>query len=66
MQQKLLPLNRLADRLRLPAKWLKAEAEVGRIPCLRVGRRMLFSLEAVEQALLQQAITSRLGVAHAD
>jgi hypothetical protein len=51
----LLPLNRLAARLRLPSKWLRAEAEAGRIPCLRVGRRLLFNADAVGRALAEQA-----------
>jgi hypothetical protein len=56
----LLPLNRLAEHLRLPADWLRGEAEGGRIPCLKVGRRMLFNPEAVEEALAEQAARNRL------
>ena len=39
----------------LPDAWLRAEAVAGRIPCLRVGRRLLFHPESVEQALLANA-----------
>lgn len=45
----------LAHRLGLPAHWLRAEANAGRIPALRAGRRLLFSVAAVERALLDRA-----------
>jgi excisionase family DNA binding protein len=61
----LLPLNRLAARLRLPSDWLRAAALAGRIPCLRVGRRLLFNAEAVERALAQIAAETRQGAADA-
>ena len=50
-----IPLQRLAQRLGLPAAWLRAEAEAGRIPSLRAGRRLLFNPEAVEDALIERA-----------
>lgn len=52
---KLVSVRGLADRLKLPAAWLKAEAEAGRIPSLRAGRRLMFNPEAVEQVLLERA-----------
>jgi hypothetical protein len=48
-------LSGLSTHLRLPARWLKAEAKAGRIPCLQVGARMLFNIEAVERALAERA-----------
>ena len=51
----LLTLRALARALRLTATWLGAEAHAGRIPSLMAGRRRLFSLEAVRQALLKRA-----------
>ncbi len=45
-------LNQLSRRVNLPAAWLKQQAETGNLPCLRVGRRFLFSPEAVNAALL--------------
>ena len=39
----------------LPINWLKAEATAGHIPHLKVGRRMLFDLAAVEQVLFDRA-----------
>jgi hypothetical protein len=49
----------LAARVRLPAAWLRQEALAGRIPCLRVGRRLLFNVEAVKAALYERAATAR-------
>ena len=51
----LLPLNRMARRLRVTIAWLRAEADAGRVPCLRAGRQYLFSPEAVEQTLATRA-----------
>ena len=45
----------LARVLRLPREWLMAEADAGRIPCLRIGNRTRFSVQAVEAALAEQA-----------
>ena len=50
-----ITLHQLSQRLGLPAAWLKAEARAGHIPSLRAGRRWMFHLEAVEDALLQRA-----------
>lgn len=57
-EKQLCTLHGLADRFRrfgLSKAWLKAEAEAGRIPSLRAGRRLLFDPEAVEAALLERA-----------
>ena len=51
----LLSLHQLALRLRLPREWLREEADAGRLPCLKVGPRYLFSLRAVEDALAARA-----------
>jgi hypothetical protein len=56
---KVLPLNRMAAQVRLPAAWLKREALAGQIPCLVVGRRMLFNPAAVETALAELAANTR-------
>jgi len=53
--QEPLSLRSLSRELSIAIGWLKAEADAGRIPCLRAGRRRLFSLEAVRQALLRRA-----------
>ena len=44
-----------ARRLGVPARWLKSEAEAGRLPALRIGKRFLFNVAQVELALLQRA-----------
>lgn len=41
--------------MRLPRPWLADEADAGRIPCLRVGRRMRFNVDAVRQSLADRA-----------
>jgi hypothetical protein len=53
-------LSKLAHRLRLPREWLRGEALAGRIPCLRVGRRLFFNPTAVEQALAERAANDRV------
>ena len=45
----------MARRLRVTAKWLREEAEAGRIPHLKAGPRLLFDPETVEQVLLERA-----------
>jgi hypothetical protein len=55
----LLTLHQLAARLRLPREWLREEALAGRLPCLRVSRKLLFSLSTVERILAERAATSR-------
>jgi hypothetical protein len=52
---RLLPLNLIARRLRVPFRWLKVEAEAGRIPALRAEGRFLCDFAAVEAALLERA-----------
>jgi hypothetical protein len=51
----LVPLRVAARWLRVPAAWLCAEAEAGRIPCLRAGAAILCDPGAVESALLDRA-----------
>jgi len=55
MENKLLPLNIVARRLRVPVRWLKAEAEAGRVPSLPAGNVFLCDPAAVEAALLERA-----------
>lgn len=45
----------MARRLRVTAKWLREEAEAGRIPHLKAGPRLLFDPETVERVLLERA-----------
>ncbi len=58
MDTHLHTLATLARRFRpygLSRSWLRGEAEAGRIPCFKVGRRLLFDADAVERALLERA-----------
>jgi hypothetical protein len=51
----LCSLSRLSGRLKLPRDWLRREALEGRLPCLKVGRKLLFNLAAVESVLASRA-----------
>lgn len=55
-------LAALAAHLKLPVSWLKAEANAGRIPGLRVGRRWLFNVSAVERAIARMAERCEAGL----
>jgi hypothetical protein len=55
----LLPLNRMARRLRVTTAWLRDEANAGRVPCLRAGTRYLFAPEAVERVLAERAANEK-------
>ena len=47
----ILPLNRAARRFGVTAKWLKAQAQAGHIPCIDADGRYLFDIVAVTRAL---------------
>lgn len=51
----LLPLQVMARRAFVPAAWLRAEAEAGRIPHLKAGCKLLFDPTTVERVLLERA-----------
>jgi len=44
--------------LGISADWLKTEADAGRIPCLKVGRKRLFNVKAVQEKLAERAAIS--------
>lgn len=52
---KLLPAGPMARYLRVPVKWLREEAEAGRVPCLKADKVFLFDPDAVESALADRA-----------
>jgi hypothetical protein len=52
---RLLHVLALGRELGLPWRWLLAEANAGRIPCLRVGKALRFEPRAVELALAARA-----------
>lgn len=45
----------LSQDLGLPANWIREQAKLGRIPCLRAGRKLRFSPSAVRAALARLA-----------
>lgn len=53
---RLLPLGSMAALLGISPADLRAEAESGRVPCSRVGRKgLLFDSAAVQRVLLREA-----------
>lgn len=52
--EKLLSLAELADHTGLPVAWLRREADAGRIPCIRAGRRRMFNPTTVLKVLAEQ------------
>lgn len=56
--KKPLYLGAMARRLRVPATWLRAEAEAGRIPHLRAGSAILFDPDVVERIVFDRLRTS--------
>jgi len=51
----LAPLGPAARLLRVPAKWLRGEAEAGRIPHLKADGAFLFDVALVQRILLRRA-----------
>jgi hypothetical protein len=47
-----------AVRLGLPKSWLLNEAIADRVPHIKIGRRFLFNLVAVERSLMERAATN--------
>jgi len=52
---KLLPVGPMARFLRVPVKWLREEAEAGRVPCVKADKALLFDPATVERVLLERA-----------
>jgi len=52
---KLTTVAELSAELRVPIRWIKAEAEAGRLPHLKVGRRFFFNIDAIRAALAERA-----------
>lgn len=57
----LLTLSQAARCLRVPVRWLRAEALAGRLPCVPAEKQILFSREALEGALLRRAESEKVG-----
>jgi hypothetical protein len=54
-ERRLLTTSAMARRLRVPVRWLRAEAEADRIPHVQAEKIFLFDAIAVEQNLLKRA-----------
>ncbi len=50
-----MPITMLAYNTGMLASWLRAEAQASRIPFIRMGRRWMFNVDAVEHSLLERA-----------
>lgn len=57
---KYVNLAALSAAVHLPRKWLREQAESSLIPCLRVGRKLLFHIPAVRSAIAELAAQSRI------
>lgn len=56
----LLTLPQMARELGVAKNWLRAHADSGHVPCLKAGKhRYLFNVDAVRDALAQQAAQPR-------
>jgi hypothetical protein len=51
----LISLPEMAERLGVPPLWLKEQAEAGRVPHLKVGRKPMFAPAIAEAAVLAMA-----------
>ena len=51
----LLPLQRMATRLGVPSRWLREQAELGKVPGLRAGNRWLFVPDVASAAVRAMA-----------
>ena len=51
----LLTDSQMARTLRVNVRWLRSEAQAGRIPAVRAERRYLFNPEAVVRTLADRA-----------
>ena len=56
----LVNLHELSERSGLPLAWLRREADAGRLPCLRAGRRRMFDMDAVVAALAKRQKTNNI------
>ncbi|MDG2383564.1 MAG: helix-turn-helix domain-containing protein [Pirellulaceae bacterium] len=62
----LLSLSRMARRLGVTQKWLRDQADAGKIPSLKAGNRYLFNPAAVQKSLAAKATRIRREGYHAE
>lgn len=55
MTNSLIRLRDMASQLGVPSKWLKEQAEAGKIPALKAGGRWLFDAVATTEAVSRMA-----------
>jgi excisionase family DNA binding protein len=51
----LVTMPTLCQRLDLPVKWVRRETAAGRLPAVRIGRRICFNVEAIKDFLRDRA-----------
>ncbi len=56
----LLSLSGMARRLGVAREWMKEQADSGKVPCLKAGKRYLFNPIAVQEALAAKAAQMRI------
>jgi hypothetical protein len=54
-ENRLLPLFAMARRLHVTNKWLRREAEAGRLPCLKADKQILFNPAIIEPLIVKRA-----------
>lgn len=59
-----ISLGRMARRAGVTHRWLREQADAGKLPCIKAGTRYLFNPEAVQEALATQAARTRQGRRH--
>ena len=57
----LLSLSRMARQLGVPQKWLREQADDGKVPCLKAGNRYLFTPLTVQETVAIIAARTRQG-----
>lgn len=53
--ENLLTAGELARRLSLPESWVRTEERAGRIPSVRLGKYVRFSVRDIERALAERS-----------
>jgi excisionase family DNA binding protein len=51
----LVTMPSLCQKLDLPVKWVRRETTAGRLPAIRIGRRICFNVEAIKEFLRDRA-----------
>lgn len=63
MDSELIPIYRVARLLKVDIRWLAKETKAGRIPHLKTGKKNLYNLDAVRNALVKQAgVIPKVGI----